>query len=70
MNLHDSLSSSGFILNEQIARQVFEILPEQGPILLIMDKDSKLMFPTDYRQVKFVLQREKGVLTVLQIGAF
>ena len=39
MNLHESVSSPGFVLNEQIARQVFEVLPEQGPILLIMDKD-------------------------------
>ena len=29
MNLHESLSSSSFMLNEQIARQVFEVLPEK-----------------------------------------
>ncbi len=39
MNLHESLTSAGFMLNEQIARQVFEVLPEQGPILLITDRD-------------------------------
>ena len=39
MNLHESLSSSGFMLNEQVARQVFEVLPEHGPILLIIDRD-------------------------------
>ncbi|MHC4117822.1 MAG: hypothetical protein ACYSWO_09980 [Planctomycetota bacterium] len=37
MNIYESLSSRGFMLNEQIARQVFEILPEGGPLLLIMD---------------------------------
>jgi hypothetical protein len=39
MNLHESLSSAGFMLNEQVARQVFEVLPEHGPILLIIDRD-------------------------------
>ena len=39
MNLHESVSSPGFVINEQIARQVFEVLPEQGPILLITDRD-------------------------------
>ncbi|UCF14981.1 MAG: hypothetical protein JSW59_16355 [Phycisphaerales bacterium] len=37
MNIYESLSSPGFMLNEQIARQVFEILPETGPLMLIMD---------------------------------
>lgn len=46
MNLHESLSSAGFILNEQIARQVFEVLPEQGPILLIMNRDGH-SWPSD-----------------------
>ncbi len=46
MNLHESLSSTGFMLNEQIARQVFEVLPEQGPILLIMDRDGH-RWPSD-----------------------
>ncbi len=39
MNLHESLTSPGLVLNEQIARQVFDVLPEQGPILLIMNRD-------------------------------
>jgi hypothetical protein len=34
------------MLNEQIARQVFEVLPEQGPILLIMDRDGH-SWPSD-----------------------
>lgn len=46
MNLHESMSSPSFMLNEQIARQVFEILPEDGPILLIMDGDSHI-WPSD-----------------------
>jgi hypothetical protein len=46
MDLHESLSSTGFMLNEQIARQVFDVLPEQGPILLIMDRDGH-RWPSD-----------------------
>jgi hypothetical protein len=38
MNMYESLSSPSFMLNEQIARQVFEVLPERGPLVLIMDK--------------------------------
>lgn len=37
MNIYESLTSPGFMLNEQIARQVFEIIPEAGPLLVIMD---------------------------------
>jgi hypothetical protein len=46
MNLHESLFSPGFMLNEQIARQVFEVLPEQGPILLIIDRNGH-SWPSD-----------------------
>lgn len=37
MNIYESLSSPGFMLNEQIARQVFETLPEGGPLIMIID---------------------------------
>lgn len=37
MNIYESLTSPGFMLNEQIARHVFEIIPEGGPLLIIMD---------------------------------
>lgn len=37
MNIYDSLFSSNAMLNEQIARQVFEIISEQGPLVIIMD---------------------------------
>lgn len=30
---------AAYALNEQIARQVFDMLPERGPILAIMDRD-------------------------------
>lgn len=46
MNLNGSLSSNVFMLNEQVARQVFDVLPDKGPILLIMDKDGNY-WPSD-----------------------
>ena len=42
MNIYESLSSPGFILNEQIARQVFEIIPESGPLMLIIDRQGNI----------------------------
>jgi len=39
MNMYDSLLSPSCLLNEQIARQVFEVLPEDGPIVAIMDTE-------------------------------
>jgi len=39
MDMYESLFSPSCILNEQIARQIFDILPEQGPVMVIMDKD-------------------------------
>lgn len=46
MNMYDSLFSASFVLNEQVARQIFEILPEQGPIMVIMDRDGHI-WPSD-----------------------
>ena len=42
MDMCESLFSPGFVLNEQIARQLFEVLPEQGPIMVIMDRDGNI----------------------------
>ena len=39
MDMYQSLISTGFIVNEQIARQIFEVLPENGPIIVIIDRD-------------------------------
>lgn len=46
MDIYGSLLSSSFALNEQIARQLFEVLPEQGPVVLIMDRNGN-MWPSD-----------------------
>ncbi len=39
MGMYDSLFNPGGVLNEQIARQIFDILPEQGPVMAIIDRD-------------------------------
>jgi len=46
MEMYDSLSSPGYVLNEQIARQIFDILPEQGPFMVIIDRDGHC-WPSD-----------------------
>ncbi len=38
MNIYDPLVSPAYLLNEQVARQVFEALPDGGPVVLIMDR--------------------------------
>ena len=39
MDVCDLLCSVRYALNEQVARQVFDILPESGPIVIIIDRD-------------------------------
>ena len=39
MDTCDTTFSATHLFNEQIARQVFDVLPERGPVLLIMDRD-------------------------------
>jgi hypothetical protein len=39
MDTCDATFSATHLLNEQIAHQVFDVLPERGPILVIMDRD-------------------------------
>lgn len=37
--MKDLLLSSNCTLNEQVAREIFDTLPENGPIMIIMDKE-------------------------------
>jgi hypothetical protein len=39
MDICDTTFSATHLLSEQIARQVFDVLPERGPIVVIMDRD-------------------------------
>jgi hypothetical protein len=47
--MYNPLFSQGCVLNEQIARQIFEILPEHGPIVVIMDRAGN-SWPSDSEQ--------------------
>jgi len=71
MNLHESLSNPGFVLNEQIARQVFDVLPDQGPILIIMDQDGH-SWPSDsdeYEKLKIDEQFLKELCAKIDDGS-
>ena len=46
MNIHDNLYSHTSVLNEQIARQVFSILPDTGPVVVITDRQGNC-WPSD-----------------------
>lgn len=39
MDMGDWLSSPSCALGERIARQIFDILPKRGPIMIIIDRD-------------------------------
>ncbi len=46
MDMYDSTFSPAGVLSEQIARQLFEILPDRGPIMVILDRDGNC-WPSD-----------------------
>ena len=46
MDTHNSVLSPGNVLNEQLAGQIFETLPEQGPIVVILDRQGNC-WPSD-----------------------
>jgi len=46
MDMFESLFSTSCGLNEQIARQIFDIIPERGPVIVIIDKQSHC-WPSD-----------------------
>jgi len=37
MDAYDAMFSAAYVLNEQIARQMFQVLPDGGPVLAIVD---------------------------------
>jgi len=46
MNMHESLCSPSFMLTEQVARQIFEVLPEGGATIVIIDREGN-NWPSD-----------------------
>jgi hypothetical protein len=43
MDMYDSLVSPDNVLIEHVARQIFDILPEHGPIMVIMDRQGNFL---------------------------
>jgi hypothetical protein len=46
MEVYKSLFSPGSMLSDQIAEQIFEVLPERSPLIVIMDTKSHI-WPSD-----------------------
>jgi hypothetical protein len=53
MDTCDAAVSATHLLNEQIARQLFDLLPERGPILALLDRDGSLWssHPTEFAKL-------------------
>lgn len=39
MDMYDSLFSPSIVLNEQVARHLFELLGDSGPVMVLLDRD-------------------------------
>jgi len=46
MDTYDTMFSASYILNERIARQIFEVLPERAPVVAIVDRQGNC-WPSD-----------------------
>jgi len=46
MDIYNSMFSPAFVFNEQIATQIFDTIPENGPIVIIVDHDGNT-WPSD-----------------------
>lgn len=63
MNMFDTFFSPNSQLNDQIARQVFEALPENGPIMLIAERSGNF-WPSD-SQALIDMQIDDSILQQL-----
>ena len=71
MNVSQSLSSPGFMLTDQITRQIFEVLPEQGLLLVIMDTDgnSQSSDPEEFARLNISESFLKEICVTIDDGA-
>jgi hypothetical protein len=58
MNIYNSLISPTAMLNEQVARHVFEIVSEQGPLVIIMDGEGNCWPSNSEKFEKLNLSKE------------
>ena len=71
MDIYESLCSPDFVLTKQIARQIFEVLPERGPIVVIMDTDgnSQPSDPEEFAKLNISESFLKEVCAKIDDGA-
>jgi len=71
MDIFDSLFSSSDMLNEQIAREVFDIIPEHGPIIVILDKEDSFWVSDQqrYSEIFTDSQQLRQLCTTIDEGA-
>ncbi|MDT8303257.1 MAG: hypothetical protein RQ760_17390 [Sedimentisphaerales bacterium] len=71
MNISQSLASPGFMLTDQIKRQIFEVLPERGPLLVIMDTngDSQSSDPEEFAKLNISESFLKDICVTIDDGA-
>ncbi len=71
MNTYKSLFSPGFMLTDQITRQIFEVLPESGPLIVIMDTNgnSRPSDPEEFARLNISESFLKEVCVTIDDGA-
>ncbi len=71
MDISQSLSSHGCKLTEQIAGQIFEVLPERGPLIVIMDTDgnNRPSDPEEFARLNISESFLKEVCVTIDDGA-
>jgi hypothetical protein len=71
MDIYKSLFSPGFMLTDQITRQIFEVLPERGPLIVIMDTNgnSRPSDPEEFTRLNISESFLKEVCVAIDDGA-
>lgn len=65
MEMYDTMFSANYALNERIASQVFEVLPESSPLMAIIDRDGHY-WPSDTEAFE-KLNLSEALLSDLQV---
>jgi hypothetical protein len=71
MDIYKSLSSPGFMMTDQITRQIFDVLPERGPLIVIIDTDgnSRPSDPEEFAKLNISESFLKEVCATIDDGA-
>ncbi|MBW7991207.1 MAG: hypothetical protein FVQ84_14485 [Planctomycetes bacterium] len=71
MDIYKSVSSPGFMLTDQITQQIFEVLPERGPLIVIIDTngDSRPSDPEEFAKLNISESFLKEICVTIDDGA-